>query len=117
MGTFVLSVGYFDAYFLKAQKVRRMIKDTIDELFEQYDFLVLPTNTDIAPLLGDAIKNPVEMYLSDIFTVLANLCGYPAISLPFHHPQFSLPISYQIIAKPFDEGKLLHLAKHCVRMA
>lgn len=117
MGTFVLSVGYFDAYFLKAQKVRKMIKEQVDRLLEEYDFLLMPTTTGVAPRLGDALKNPVEMYLSDVYTVLANLGGYPAVALPMSMFQSSLPHSFQIIAKPFDEGRLLQFAQSVQNMA
>ncbi len=117
MGTFVLSVGYFDAYFLKAQKVRQMIVDQIDKLFEQYDFLLLPTASGKPPLLGESMSDPVKMYLSDIFTVLANLGGYPAISIPVHPHAKGLSTSYQLIAKSNDESRLLHFAGQLTNMA
>lgn len=119
MGTFVLSVGYFDAYFTKAQKVRRMIKEAMDAIFSDYDFLIMPTTPDIAPKLGEAIKNPVQMYLSDIFTVLANLCGYPAISLPQAHSESgnNLPMAFQLVGKSFDEARLLKLANQLSSLA
>jgi aspartyl-tRNA(Asn)/glutamyl-tRNA(Gln) amidotransferase subunit A len=84
MGTFVLSVGYYDAYFTKAQQVRSLIVKRLEEIFTTNDFLILPTTTDIPWKLGEATKDPVSMYLADIFTVLANLAGLPAISLPMN---------------------------------
>ncbi len=109
MGTFVLSVGYFDAYFTKAQQVRTLIIDRMKEIFAEYDFLIMPTTTDIAWKRGEMSGDPVSMYLSDIYTVLANLGGYPAISIPQQNEQLILPFGVQIMSDLYDERKLLSL--------
>ena len=82
LGTFVLSAGYYDAYYAKAQKVRRLIKEKTDKLLEEYDFILTPTAPEPAFTIGKTEKDPVVMYLYDIFTVQASLAGVPAISLP-----------------------------------
>lgn len=108
MGTFVLSVGYFEAYFVKAQSIRRLICDRIDELLMECDFLAMPTTTSHAWKLGEGIKDPVEMYLSDIYTVLANLSGIPAISTPLgKNIETNMPFGIQFASKRFDDKKLL----------
>ena len=109
MGTFVLSVGYFDDYFTKAQKVRQLISSRINDILATYDFIIMPTITDTAPKLGDATKDPVEMYLSDVFTVLANLCGLPAISFPVKIEGSHLSGGVQLMAAAHDESRLLAL--------
>ena len=86
LGTFVLSSGYYDAYFSKAQKARRIIKDATEKILDEHDFIVLPTTTDTAFKIGEKVDDPVKMYLSDIFTVQANLAGIPAISIPLQEP-------------------------------
>lgn len=110
LGTFVLSAGYYDAYYGKAQKVRRLIKNEIDKLFSQYDFLILPT-TPTYPFELGSIQEPVEMYLNDVYTVLANLTGAPAIALPKPSNNNELPWSLQIIAHNFKDAELLRFAK------
>ncbi len=112
MGTFVLSVGYFDAYFTKAQQVRQMIKNRIDSILEEYDMILLPTTTDIAPFIGSLSKDPIQMYLSDVFTVLANICGLPAISIPVKddHPSHTMPLGIQLIGRELAEEDLLSLS-------
>ncbi len=107
MGTFVLSVGYFDAYFTKAQQVRTLVINRLKEIFKEYDFLVMPTTTDVAWKSGEMIKDPVSMYLADIYTVLANLGGYPAISIPKRSDELSLPYGLQIMSDTYEEHKLL----------
>jgi aspartyl-tRNA(Asn)/glutamyl-tRNA(Gln) amidotransferase subunit A len=111
LGTFVLSASYYDAYYTKAQKVRRLIKEQTDRLFERYDFLVMPTTPTTAFPIGDKTDDPLQMYLADIFTVQANVIGNPAISVPNGHDANGLPIGFQIMAKPFDEAALLSFAK------
>lgn len=111
MGSFVLSVGYFDAYFTKAQKVRQLISSKMKELFESYNFIIMPTTTDVAWPLGDKVDDPVEMYLQDIFTVLANLCGLPAISIPLRVPKEELPMGIQLLAPKFKDSSLLTVSR------
>lgn len=107
LGTFVLSVGYYDAYYTKAQQVRRLIKDKKNEIFNNYDFILMPTTPNFPPKLGASEKDPIATYLADIFTVFANLAGVPAISIPIHTDQQTLPIGVQLIANDFQEHKLL----------
>lgn len=114
LGTFVLSAGYYDAYYSKAQKVRRLVQDSLIQLFEEVDYLVLPTTPTPAFKLGEKPSNPVERYLADIFTVIANIAGNPAISIPLKPTAEGLPIGFQIIAKSFEEEKLLAFSKYLV---
>lgn len=109
LGTFVLSSGYYDAYYAHAQRVRRMIRDHTLAAFEQYDLLLGPTGPTTAFPLG-AVTDPVAMYLQDIFTVQANLAGVPAISLPTGNHSNGLPFGLQLMARPFDEARLLAAA-------
>jgi len=111
LGTFVLSAGYHEAYFTKAQKIRRIIKNKVDEIFKTYDFILTPTTPHVAFKIGEDYKDPTQMYLEDIFTVLANLSGNPAISLPlFDHPS-KLPYGIQIMSGNFEEESLLCFSK------
>jgi len=110
LGTFVLSADYYDAYYTKAQQVRRLIKDKTDELLRQYDFLVLPTTPTTAFHIGDVNKDTLAMYLADIFTVQASLAGVPAISVPAGMDEAGLPIGLQILAGAFREEHLLAFA-------
>jgi aspartyl-tRNA(Asn)/glutamyl-tRNA(Gln) amidotransferase subunit A len=107
LGTFVLSAGYYDAYYSRAQKVRRLLTDELARIFTQYDFILMPTSPTVAFKFGEKSSNPVEMYLADIYTVLANLTGVPAISLPLAADKQGMPIGVQIIAEKFAEQKLL----------
>lgn len=107
LGTFVLSAGYFDAYYTKGLKVRKMIKTKTEEIFNSYDFILLPTTPTTAFKIGENIKDPITMYLQDIFTVHANLAGIPAISLPLGQHSNGLPYGMQLMAKRFDDAKLL----------
>ena len=109
LGTFVLSANYYDAYYTKAQRVRRLIKDKTDELLRQYDFLVLPTTPTTAFKIGEKL-DPVSMYLADIFTVQASLAGVPAISVPVGEDAAGLPIGLQVMAGAFREAELLAFA-------
>ena len=111
MGTFVLSVGYFDAYFTKAQQVRSLIKQKLDSIFKEYDFLITPTTTQTAWQMGSMTEDPVSMYLSDVYTVLANLGGIPAISIPLRSDQLSMPFGLQIMSNKYEEGHLLSFSK------
>tara|TARA_X000000368_G_scaffold216898_1_gene171162 strand:+ start:72 stop:1487 length:1416 start_codon:yes stop_codon:yes gene_type:complete len=107
LGTFVLSAGYHDAYFTKAQKIRRVLKEKIDKIFENYDFVVTPTAPHVAFPIGNEVSDPTKMYLEDIFTVVANLTGNPAISLPMYNHSSKLPYGLQIMSRRFDENNLL----------
>jgi aspartyl-tRNA(Asn)/glutamyl-tRNA(Gln) amidotransferase subunit A len=109
LGTFVLSASYYDAYYTKAQRVRRLIKEKTDELLRQYDFLVLPTTPTTAFKIGEK-QDPVSMYLADIFTVQASLSGVPAISIPAGQDAEGLPIGLQIMSGAFREADLLAFA-------
>lgn len=105
-GTFVLSQGYYDAYYTKAQKVRRLIQDRTTEILKQNDFILLPTTPSTAFELN-AVKDPIQMYLQDIYTVQANLSGNPAISLPIGKHSNGMPFGLQLIGKHFGEKELL----------
>ena len=107
LGTFVLSEGYFDAYFTQAQKVRRLIRDETKEILEKYDFIIAPTTPTPAFKLNSHDRDPLQMYLEDILTVQASLAGMPAISLPNGSSRAGLPIGIQVIANSFEEEKLL----------
>ncbi|GAB2771775.1 aspartyl-tRNA(Asn)/glutamyl-tRNA(Gln) amidotransferase subunit A [Hymenobacter luteus] len=110
LGTFVLSASYYDAYYTKAQRVRRLIKEKTDELLREYDFLVLPTTPTTAFRIGDVNKDTLAMYLADIFTVQASLAGVPAISVPAGTDSQGLPIGLQILSGAFREEHLLAFA-------
>ncbi len=107
LGTFVLSEGYYDAYYIKALKLRKKIKMAVDAILEKNMFLLLPTTTNTAPRLGHYQNNKLEMYLSDIFTVIANLCGVPSISLPLHTKGIDMPLGFQLISQNNNENDLL----------
>ena len=106
LGTYVLSAGYYDAYYAKAQKVRRILRDKTKEILSQYDFVITPTTPHTAFDLGKKVKNPVEMYLEDIFTVQANLTGMPAVSLPTGKHKNGLGFGLQVMGNAFEEAQL-----------
>jgi aspartyl-tRNA(Asn)/glutamyl-tRNA(Gln) amidotransferase subunit A len=110
-GTFVLSHGYYDAYYTKGQKVRRILKDKTDEILHQYDAILLPTTPNTAFELN-AVKDPISMYLQDIFTVHANLTGNPAISLPLGKHSNGMPFGLQLMTRHFDEKRLFDIAAY-----
>jgi len=110
LGTYVLSSGYYDAYYLRAQKVRTLIKQDFEKAFAQCDAIVCPTSPTTAFRIGEKIADPLAMYLSDIFTIPANLAGIPAVSLPCGFDAQKLPIGLQIMTKAFDEETLLRVA-------
>jgi aspartyl-tRNA(Asn)/glutamyl-tRNA(Gln) amidotransferase subunit A len=107
LGAFVLSSGYYDAYYTKAQKVRRLIHQRTQAIFEEYDFILMPAAPGPAWKLGDTTDDPVAMYLADIFTVQANMTGIPAICLPLGRHPSGLPVGMQLMANKFEETKLL----------
>jgi Asp-tRNAAsn/Glu-tRNAGln amidotransferase A subunit and related amidases len=109
-GTFVLSSGYFDAFFLKAQKVRPLIKNDFDNSFSDVDAILTPSTPSSAFKIGDKSNDPVSMYLNDIFTVPVNFSGLPAISVPAGYDKNNLPLGLQLIGKPFDEPTILNLS-------
>lgn len=112
IGTYVLSAGYYDAYYLKAQKMRRLIHDDFMKAFESCDIILTPTSPITAFPIGDEsmLSNPINMYLNDVFTVSVNLAGLPALSLPIGLSQNGLPLGMQLIGKPFDEGTIFNVA-------
>ncbi|QXU41739.1 Asp-tRNA(Asn)/Glu-tRNA(Gln) amidotransferase subunit GatA [Pedobacter sp. D749] len=107
LGTFVLSAGYYDAYYQKAQQVRRLIREKMDLLFQDYDFILSPVAPTAAFKIGDHVQDAIVMYMADIFTVLPSLSGNPAIALPIGNNEAGLPLSIQFTAKHFEEDKLL----------
>ena len=109
LGTYALSAGYYDAYYLKAQKVRTLIKQEFDLAFEKYDALVTPTSPTVPFKLGEKVDDPVRMYLSDVCTLPINIAGLPAISIPAGFVD-GLPVGMQILGKHFDEATLLRVA-------
>jgi len=110
IGTYVLSSGYYDAYYLKAQQVRRLIKNDFDNVFNEVDTILTPTAPSSAFKIGDKREDPIAMYLNDVFTVPVNLAGLPAISLPGGLDEAGLPLGLQLIGKPFDEQTVLNAA-------
>jgi aspartyl-tRNA(Asn)/glutamyl-tRNA(Gln) amidotransferase subunit A len=110
IGTYVLSSGYYDAYYLKAQKVRQLIKNDFDKAFTKVDAILTPSTPSSAFKIGEKKDDPISMYLNDIFTVPTNLAGIPAMSIPAGHDQNNLPLGLQLIGKPLGEQTLLNLA-------
>ena len=110
LGTYVLSAGYYDAYYLKAQKVRTLIKQDFDEAFKKCDVIVTPAAPTAAFRLGEKLQDPLQMYLSDICTIPINLAGLPALSLPCGFDKDGMPIGIQLIGKHFDEPTILRVA-------
>ena len=109
LGTYVLSAGYYDAYYLKAQQIRRLIKQDFEKAFEQVDVIAGPTTPEVAFKLGDKTSDPVSMYLQDIYTISLNLAGLPGMSIPAGFSQ-GLPVGLQLIGNYFDEARLLNIA-------
>ena len=110
IGTYVLSSGYYDAYYIKAQKVRQLIKSDFDNVFTKVDAILTPSTPSSAFKIGEKKDDPISMYLNDIFTVPTNLAGLPAISIPIGHDKNNLPLGLQLIGKPLGEQTLLNLA-------
>ena len=118
LGTFVLSSGYYDAYYSKAQKVRKLIKEDFDKAFKEVDIILTPVSPTAAFKIGEKTDDPLSMYLSDIFTIPVNLAGLPAISIPvkqttnYKLQTTNLPVGFQLIGKPFHETDILEIGKH-----
>ena len=112
IGTYVLSSGYYDAYYIKAQKVRSLIKKDFNEAFQNVDAILTPSTPSTAFAIENEPNDPVQTYLNDIFTVPVNLAGIPAISIPFANDENNLPIGLQLITNSFEEQKLLNIAKN-----
>ena len=110
IGTYVLSSGYYDAYYLKAQKVRKLIKNDFDEVYKKVDAILTPSTPSSAFKIGEKTNDPVSMYLNDIFTVPINLAGLPAISIPAGFDSKGYPLGLQIIGKAFEEQNILNIA-------
>ncbi|HMT73703.1 MAG TPA: Asp-tRNA(Asn)/Glu-tRNA(Gln) amidotransferase subunit GatA [Chitinophagaceae bacterium] len=110
LGTFVLSAGYFDAYFTRAQKVRKLLIDKIDLIFRDFDFIMLPTSPVTAFKAGEKMDDPIAMYLADIYTVMANLAGIPAISIPLFIHSNGMPFGLQLMTNKFNEVSLLQVS-------
>jgi aspartyl-tRNA(Asn)/glutamyl-tRNA(Gln) amidotransferase subunit A len=111
LGTFVLSADYYDAYYTKAQKVRRLIQDKTLEILADFDFIISPTTSATAYRVGEKTADPIQMYLGDLFTVQANVAGIPGLSIPMGADSDGLPMGFQIMASPFQEGKMLGLGE------
>ena len=109
IGTYALSSGYYDAYYLKAQKVRTLIKSDFDKVFEKFDAVIAPTSPSVAFNIGDKVSDPLAMYLNDIFTVPANMAGVPGISIPCGFSN-GLPVGLQIIGPVLGEEKCFRVA-------
>ena len=116
MGTFVLSAGYYDAFYTKGLKVRNIIKQKTEDIFNDYDFILLPTTPTPAFGIGENIDDPIAMYLQDIFTVHANLAGIPAVSLPLGEHSNGLPFGIQLMAASFQDAKLLEFSDQLMRL-
>ena len=111
LGTYALSSGYYDAYYVKALKVRRLIRQDFDAAFEQVDVIAAPVAPEPAFKLGELVDDPLAMYLRDIYTLSANLAGIPGISLPCGRSNDGLPIGLQLLAAPFEEERMLRAAR------
>lgn len=115
LGTYVLSSGYYDAYYKKAQKVRRLIQNDFLEAYKQVDCILTPITPSTAFKIGEKTDDPLQMYLSDVFTVSANLAGIPGINIPIGFDKNNLPVGMQILGKHFDEQILLNVAECCFK--
>jgi aspartyl-tRNA(Asn)/glutamyl-tRNA(Gln) amidotransferase subunit A len=116
LGTFVLSTGYYDAYFAKAQKVRRKLVEKTELVFSEFDFILMPTSPTVAFKIGEKKDDPIAMYLADIYTVFANLTGIPGISLPLFKHSNGMPFGIQVMAKQFNELSLLQASQRLMEL-
>ena len=110
LGSFVLSSGYYDAYYLKALRTKALIKREFDHAFEKYDVILAPAAPYTAPKIGESLQDPLAMYLGDIYTVAVNLCGLPGITVPCGQDKAGMPIGIQMIGDCFGEHKILRAA-------
>ena len=110
LGSFVLSSGYYDAYYLKALRTKALIKQAFDKAFEKYDVILGPAAPTTAPKLGESLDDPIQMYLGDIYTISANLAGLPGISVPCGLDKNGLPVGLQLIGNCFEEKKIIRAA-------
>jgi aspartyl-tRNA(Asn)/glutamyl-tRNA(Gln) amidotransferase subunit A len=117
LGTFVLSAGYYDAYFTKAQQIRRLLKEKTEQIFKDFDALILPTAPTTAFSIGEKINDPISMYLADIFTVFSNLIGTPSISIPLFWHKNGLPFGLQVMTNSFQELSLLSLSNYWLQQS
>ncbi|KOF02869.1 glutamyl-tRNA amidotransferase [Roseivirga seohaensis subsp. aquiponti] len=115
LGTFVLSADYYDAYFTKAQKARKLIKEATEKILSEYDFIIIPTTPTTAFDLGEHSKSPIEVYMADLFTVQASISGLPAISVPVGKDDNGMPIGLQIISAAFQEAKLFAFSRNLIQ--
>lgn len=116
LGTFVLSADYYDAYYEQAQKVRRLIREETKKILSDYDFIIMPTTPTTAFKLGEKTDDPTTMYIEDLLTVQASVCGIPAISLPLGKDNENLPIGVQIMANDFEEAELLAFSNYLMKL-
>ena len=116
LGTFVLSTGYYDAYFTKAQKVRRKLVEKTEVVFNGFDFILMQTSPTVAFKIGEKTDDPIAMYLADIYTVFANLTGIPGISLPLFKHSNGMPFGLQLMAKQFNELSLLQASHQIMEL-
>ena len=115
LGTFVLSAGYYDAYFTRAQQVRMLLLEKTQLLFKEFDFIILPTAPSTAFRIGEKMSDPIAMYLADIYTVYANLAGIPAVSIPLFKHSNGMPFGLQLMANRFKELPLLQVSHHLMQ--
>ncbi len=111
LGTYALSAGYYDAYYLKALKVRRLVSEDFNAAFGQVDLIASPVAPTPAFKLGELVNDPLAMYLGDIYTIAANLAGIPGLSIPAGLTPSNLPVGLQLLAPPFEESRLLRAAR------
>jgi aspartyl-tRNA(Asn)/glutamyl-tRNA(Gln) amidotransferase subunit A len=111
LGTYALSAGYYDAYYVKAQKVRTLIRQDFERAFQQVDAVLSPTSPVPAFKLGEKVDDPLSMYLMDVFTLPCNLAGLPGLAVPCGFTKAGLPVGLQILGRPFDEARLLRIAR------
>ena len=110
LGSFVLSSGYYDAYYLKALRTKALIKKAFDEAFSKYDVILSPAAPTTAPKIGESLKDPIKMYLGDIYTISVNLAGLPGMTVPCGKDDKGLPIGVQLIGDWFQEKKIIKAA-------
>ena len=110
LGSFVLSSGYYDAYYLKALRTKALIKEAFNRAFESYDVILSPAAPTTAPKIGESLCDPIKMYLGDIYTISVNLAGLPAMTVPCGEDESGLPIGLQLIGDCFQEKKIIQAA-------